>query len=155
MAASGRRNFGFELHWTRCEVGQDTGNGLLCRVQRHNLLDVGFELSASNSPAQHVSQARYSTMLSRIVLCHECRVRGPLYRANCVRPSAGCRQCQLFSHRHPPDAPAATLNLGSFDGVIDSRNRTSVPRHSLPETYHREDTWVVFRTFAHPEARES
>jgi hypothetical protein len=57
MAASGRRNFGFELHWTRCEVGQDTGNGLLCRVQRHNLLDVGFELSASNSPAQHVSQA--------------------------------------------------------------------------------------------------
>jgi hypothetical protein len=49
MAASGRRNFGFELHWTRCEVGRDAEKGTLCRLQRHNLLDVGFELSGPGS----------------------------------------------------------------------------------------------------------
>jgi hypothetical protein len=52
IGASVRRYSGFELHSTRCEVGRGARNGILCRPQRHNLLDVGFGLDALGSSSQ-------------------------------------------------------------------------------------------------------
>jgi hypothetical protein len=53
-----------------------------------------------------------------------------------------------------PMPRAATLNLWSFNGVIDSRNWTSVPRDS-PETTYREDTCPGdFDLLAFPKTRE-
>jgi hypothetical protein len=44
--AVGRCYFGFDLRWTRHEGGDKTGNGSLCILQRHSLVDIGLKLTA-------------------------------------------------------------------------------------------------------------
>jgi hypothetical protein len=86
IGASVRRYSGFELHSTRCEVGRRARNGILCRPQRHSLLDVGFELAAlgSSNSRRHVSQVRIPSMRSRITLSYESRARQSVNRVNCI-----------------------------------------------------------------------